>query len=1500
MEPDPDKELAALTDALSLSFVPLRDANADDERFALLSQSDRIDAYAALGRICHARYRLNDVFDDFNSSVAMYQKAEALMTEGDERHRTLLLCLSKVFLLRSECTASLGPLRSASNYAVKAWNLTADDPKAIAELLDYIGRRVFWQYYLLTRETSHLNDAISNIETALDLDDKLTYWDDYSTLLLKRFSKTRSVPDLDDAIKVSERCVSSTEVADSSIQALLRLHLAKGLMYRYELTNSLPDINRAIDVAREAVQLLEPFKRIEAIKSRGEQAYREFDRSAQYLLLLFLVLNHRFRYNLARKVFSRKDAAEAMQIGDAVLKTADKFPTARISITSDFETQTSLLGTLLGTTRPVRPQMLEPVSGDRPEVNELDPNPEPHSSSPEVLRGEQLLILGNQSTALWNESGDQAHLDKAISLYKQAFQLNYHDHLVDRYIFLIRLLNTRFVKSSSPTDHEDAVIYAEKLFKLVSKTDPTYLSCLVLLGTTLRLSPDFEPVSRAIDVLYQALEIIPKGSVVERQECAFNLSLAMYVQFQRSGIPWYLDRQIDLERETIPLLLSINATETVRHLCALSYALLCRYTLDGKQQDLDEAFQAINKALELPEHHLFNRSTLYDRLGWCYYHSYDVTGSLHHLRQALGVFQTSLSMTPAIALSARALRCSKQIHIVYTFRALFFHTGSLDDLEAVLNYCKDWISEATDSSTSQSDLLKMALLVLTMRANFEGSTSENEQLSKIIVPPEYSSLRHISPTYSERRGLLVTVSLMFQSISGLLDLMAKKIVKEFGPQHCHDLQLYRQNDSWELSEKSEEGIIQYLTRELQLQGKQKSLVETLLPCWKQLLEITESRAAGQTEPSLWLPFREGLGKVIEVCKEALEDSDRGLFHSRFTSTLSELLLIRFTLTKSLVDLNELIEQEEKRLELSGVGHRERGLVLRVLSNHLLARYNFQSQPELSTDLERSIQLKEEAANNVSLYPRKRFATAVRAAQLCLFKKPRDLKRAKDILGVAIKLMPMIALRHLSQRDLQRNVSSFGSTISLAVSLALEFGEEPVQCLRLLESGRGLIAGMHLDLRDGGSQLAALPENLAHELVELRQKLNSPFSDCQSLDLPTSDVEVLASPSRFFSVLEDRRKPSAEFSSHLQTIRSYPGFESFLTGLSESEMKSLATQGPIVIFNTSDIRSDAFIITPLKIWSIPLSKLTLGEAKSQAFKLLKAVDNVQLRNIKAVHQAVREILEWLWEVAVNPVLDELGYTKTPQGDDVWPHVWWICCGILSFFPVHMAGYHQKGSDRSALDRVISSYASTLRSLSYARSCISAAEPSDTGQRVLLVGVSDTPNSDPLDVAEEMEELQELLKPVQSPLLNPDKKSFLEHLKDADVLHLTCHGFCDAQDPAQSRFLLPDWETDPLTFTALASNSTDSRPPQFANFSTCHNAVSRNFGLIEESMHLASAAQMAGFPSVVGTLWIVEHSIALEVSIELYRKMQNGNGRLDTRKGAEALHWAVSAFIDLADK
>ena len=68
--------------------------------------------------------------------------------------------------------------------------------------------------------------------------------------------------------------------------------------------------------------------------------------------------------------------------------------------------------------------------------------------------------------------------------------------------------------------------------------------------------------------------------------------------------------------------------------------------------------------------------------------------------------------------------------------------------------------------------------------------------------------------------------------------------------------------------------------------------------------------------------------------------------------------------------------------------------------------------------------------------------------------------------------------------------------------------------------------------------------------------------------------------------------------------------------------------------------------------------------------------------------------------VGPVLEKLGFTETPMHNS-WPQVWWVVGGWLILFPIHAAGYHHPSSTRNTLDRVISSYAPTLKSLAISR-------------------------------------------------------------------------------------------------------------------------------------------------------------------------------------------------------
>ena len=75
--------------------------------------------------------------------------------------------------------------------------------------------------------------------------------------------------------------------------------------------------------------------------------------------------------------------------------------------------------------------------------------------------------------------------------------------------------------------------------------------------------------------------------------------------------------------------------------------------------------------------------------------------------------------------------------------------------------------------------------------------------------------------------------------------------------------------------------------------------------------------------------------------------------------------------------------------------------------------------------------------------------------------------------------------------------------------------------------------------------------------------------------------------------------------------------------------------------------------------------------------------------------------------------------------------------------------------------------------------------------------------------------------------------------------------------------------PLTVTDLTSKNLQN--PRFAFLSACHTAGFQDLRLADESLTLTSAVSLAGFPSVVGTLWQVTDEEAAEVSYDVYSWM-----------------------------
>ena len=289
---------------------------------------------------------------------------------------------------------------------------------------------------------------------------------------------------------------------------------------------------------------------------------------------------------------------------------------------------------------------------------------------------------------------------------------------------------------------------------------------------------------------------------------------------------------------------------------------------------------------------------------------------------------------------------------------------------------------------------------------------------------------------------------------------------------------------------------------------------------------------------------------------------------------------------------------------------------------------------------------------------------------------------------------------------------------------------------------------------------------------------------------------------------------------------------------------------------------------------------------------KIVDNIGVKTYAESRRQLTEILQWLWDVAVGPILQELGHRENRGHDEPCPRVWWIGSGLLNTLPIHAAGYHDSTPPRSAIDRVVSSYSPTLKSLAHARERIMSDQMQE--QKAVLIAMPETPEQSDLKFAgKEVSDLQKLLSPhiATTVIQNPTRHEVLSLLPENQIVHFSCHGH-SATDPSQSSLFLNDWTTSPLTVSDLTS--LHIRSPKFAYLSACFTSDTRDINLLDESINLSSAILLSGYPSVVGTLWKVTDEHASEVANDVYSWMLAGGNQLDVQRSAEGLSCAVRAL------
>jgi len=565
---------------------------------------------------------------------------------------------------------------------------------------------------------------------------------------------------------------------------------------------------------------------------------------------------------------------------------------------------------------------------------------------------------------------------------------------------------------------------------------------------------------------------------------------------------------------------------------------------------------------------------------------------------------------------------------------------------------------------------------------------------------------------------------------------------------------------------------------------------------------------------------------------------------------------RYQRTGTMADLEMAIQQFQEALNMTPADHPVRARQLHNLGTGYRDRYQ---RTGTMADLKTAMQRYQEALDQ-SLSP---VTTRLKAgrALLRLHANVKNWPQAHQVVSKTVTLVSLLTLRSLETSDKQYLLTQIINLASIASAMALNAAKTPFDALQALELGRGVITGSIHELRADIFDLQQKHPQLAEEYVTLQDQLDS------SAILTQREVN-------------QRYTTGQELERVIEQIQRLPGFDRFLRAKSEDELKTAAECGPIVIINISDYRCDALIIEKTQIQALPLSHLHVSDIRARATETL----------------AEPEVLEWLWDTIARPVLDKLGFTQTPT-DDCWPHIWWIPTGLLAKFPIHAAGHHSQSSSDAVLDRVISSYSTSVKVIIYGRRHRPQQTRGSKSEKVVLLAMHETPGQEDLQFAtQEIHELERLCssKNLQVDKPSPCKEQVLSALSSCKIFHFAGHGSTHGSDPSGSYLLLKDWKTDPLTVASLLKTNLRKQTPFLAYLSACGTGRINLNKFLDEGLHLISAYQLAGFRHVIGTLWEVNDMSCVEMATTTYQWMLNHEMRNESV--SEGLHHASIRLRD----
>ncbi|CAE6497004.1 unnamed protein product [Rhizoctonia solani] len=622
------------------------------------------------------------------------------------------------------------------------------------------------------------------------------------------------------------------------------------------------------------------------------------------------------------------------------------------------------------------------------------------------------------------------------------------------------------------------------------------------------------------------------------------------------------------------------------------------------------------------------------------------------------------------------------------------------------------------------------------------------------------------------------------------------------------------------------------------------------------------------------------------------------------------------------DLAKAIEYRLQAYSLTPKGHPE----LPIHLGHLGDSYamQFQSQGDLD-DLNKAIEYKLRAQSLIS-EEHSEFPQCMRSLGLSYWQKSRSLSDPKYLTQAKHCFMraacasighPIVhfdsarywarAAVELGDNDhlsayrtaigLMSEAAWFGTTtilrydrlgqlgdIALEAAAAALDSSCPELALEWLEQGRSIVWSQTLRFRSPLDHLHASHPDLADEIRAISIQLQN----SGSYDLGTQDKH-----SDLESVIQQHHMLARKYHGLIKETRELPGFSNFLKPKTVAELVAAARTGPIVIISYYNDRSDALVISPgsKQVERVPLHTFSAYKVGEMCTYLNRALSGSGMRRpIKpedASGERLEDLLVTLWNDVVKPVFDFLRLVPDSNSDRL-PHITWCTAGQLSFLPLHAAGnYSVPNENVSAY--AISSYTPTLTALLSQSFQSSNAPRTFNNSSLLVVGQETTPGQTSLPgTKEELAYIRQCASSIGKYTEMVDSQArttvVLDAMEKHDWVHLACHANQHANNPTESGFYLHDGILD---LSTIMKKSFINKGLAF--LSACQTAQGDE-KLPDEAVHLASGLLMAGYPSVIATMWSVRDEDAPFIANGVYCQLLK-NGEMHVEGAARALHNAV---------